>query len=188
MCERLAEELFAMAQNGIPTFPNSPVTKTIIEEAVRMILEIEASRNTILAQMQSFAKTLPEYSVIRELPCIGDTLAPRIIAEIGDVRRFKNKHSLIAYAGIDAPPYQSGAFNAAQRHISKRGNKYLRKTGYEIMQSLIRHKPAGDPVYDFIQKKRLEGKCSKESMIAGLKKFLRIYYGKVTEVYNTVDK
>lgn len=35
--------------------------------------------------------------------CIGDTLAPRIIAEIGDVRRFNNKHSLIAYAGIDSP-------------------------------------------------------------------------------------
>ena len=115
--------------------------------------------------------------------CIGDVLAPRIIAEIGDVRRFKNKHSLIAYAGIDAPPYQSGAFNASERKISKRGNSYLRKTGYEIMQSLIKHKPTNDSVYDFIQKKRSEGKCGKEAMIAGLNKFLRIYYGKVMELY-----
>lgn len=188
MCERLADELFAMAQNGIPVLPNSPVTKVVVLEAVRMLHEIEVSRDTILAQMQMFAKTLPEYSVIREMPCIGDTLAPRIIAEIGDVRRFKNKHSLIAYAGIDAPPYQSGAFNATERHISKRGNSYLRKTGYEIMQSLIQHKPIGDPVYDFIQKKRSEGKCGKEAMIAGLNKFLRIYYGKVSEVYNAIDE
>ena len=56
--------------------------------------------------MQDLCNTLPEYSVVKEMDCIGDTLAPRIIAEIGDVRRFKNKHSLIAYAGIDAPPYQ----------------------------------------------------------------------------------
>lgn len=112
MCERLADELFAMAQNGIPVLSNSPVTKVVVLEAVRMLHEIEVSRDTILAQMQMFAKTLPEYSVIREIPCIGDTLAPRIIAEIGDVRRFKNKRSLIAYAGIDAPLYQSGAFNA----------------------------------------------------------------------------
>ena len=118
--------------------------------------------------------------------CIGDVLAPRIIAEIGDVRRFKNKHSLIAYAGIDAPPYQSGTFNASERKISKRGNSYLRKTGYEIMQSLIKHKPADDPVYDFIQKKRSEGKCGKESMIAGLNKFLRVYYGKVMELYSNL--
>ncbi len=104
--------------------------------------------------MQDLCNTLPEYSVVKEMDCIGDTLAPRIIAEIGDVRRFKNKHSLIAYAGIDAPPYQSGAFHASERHISKRGNSYLRKTGYEIMQSLIKHKPADNAVYDFIQKKR----------------------------------
>ena len=95
--------------------------------------------------------------------------------------------TLIAYAGIDAPPYQSGSFNATERHISKRGNSYLRKTGYEIMQSLIKHKPEGDAVYDFIQKKRSEGKCGKEAMIAGLNKFLRIYYGKVCEVYANLD-
>lgn len=186
--EGLAKEILAVAQNGIPVLPNSPVTKAVVVEAVRVLHEIEISRDTILSQMQELAKSLPEFSVVREMPCIGDTLAPRIIAEIGDVRRFNNKHSLIAYAGIDAPPYQSGAFNAAERHISKRGNSYLRKTGYEIMQCLIQHKPIGDPVYDFICKKRLEGKCGKEAMIAGLNKFLRIYYGRVTELYKEIDE
>ena len=186
--ERLAKEILAIAQNGIPVLPNSPVTKAVVVEAVRVLHEIEISRDTILAQMQELAKSLPEFSLIREMPCIGDTLAPRIIAEIGDIRRFKNKHSLIAYAGIDAPPYQSGSFNATERHISKRGNSYLRKTGYEIMQCLIQHKPIGDPVYDFICKKRHEGKCGKEAMIAGLNKFLRIYYGRVTELYKEINE
>lgn len=182
--ERKAAQIFALAQNGIPTLPNSQSTTIAVGEAIKLIQSIDGSRNTILAQMQEFCKSLPEYSVVREMPCIGDTLAPRIIAEIGDVRRFKNKHSLIAFAGIDAPPYQSGSFNATERHISKRGNSYLRKTGFEIMQSLIQHKPDGDPVYDFIQKKRSEGKRGKEAMIAGLNKFLRVYYGKVMELYS----
>ena len=186
--ERLAKEILAIAQNGIPVLPNSPVTKAVVVEAVRVLHEIEISRDTILTQMQELAKSLPEFSVIREMACIGDTLAPRIIAEIGDIRRFKNKHSLIAYAGIDAPPYQSGSFNATERHISKRGNSYLRKTGYEIMQCLIQHKPIGDPVYDFICKKRHEGKCGKEAMIAGLNKFLRIYYGRVTDLYEEINE
>lgn len=182
--ERKAAEIFALAQNGIPVLPDSQSVKIAVSEAVRMIHSIEESRNTILAQMQEICNTLPEYSVVKDMDCIGDTLAPRIIAEIGDVRRFRNKHSLIAYAGIDAPPYQSGKFNASERHISKRGNAYLRKTGYEIMQSLIKHKPAGNAVYDYILKKRSEGKCGKEAMIAGLNKFLRVYYGKVTELYS----
>ncbi|MDY2862850.1 MAG: IS110 family transposase [Oscillospiraceae bacterium] len=182
--ERKAAEILALAQNGIPTLPNSQSVKIAVSEAIKLIHSIEESRNTILAQMQELCNTLPEYSVVKEMDCIGDTLAPRIIAEIGDVRRFKNKPSLIAYAGIDAPPYQSGAFHASERHISKRGNSYLRKTGYEIMQSLIKHKPADNAVYDFIQKKHSEGKCGKEAMIAGLNKFLRVYYGKVMELYS----
>ena len=107
--------------------------------------------------MQALAKTLPEYSLVREMPCIGDTLAPRLIAEIGDVRRFHSKRALIAYAGIDAPPYQSGKFCANNRHISKRGNRYLRKTGYEVMQSYVMHKPANDPIFTFIEKKTRRG-------------------------------
>ena len=184
--ERKASQIFAIAQNGIPTLPNSISTQIAVSEAVKLIQFIDESRNIILSQMQEFCKSLPEYTVIREMIGIGDTLAPRIIAEIGDVRRFKNKHSLIAYAGIDAPPFQSGTFNAAERHISKRGNSYLRKTGFEIMQCLIRLKPHNDPIYSFVQKKRNDGKCGKEAMIAGLNKFLRVYYGKVMELYSTI--
>lgn len=50
-------------------------------------------------------QVIPEYSLIREMACVGDTLTPLVIAEIGDVRNFHSKHVLIAYAGIDAPPY-----------------------------------------------------------------------------------
>ena len=180
--ERKAKEIFALAQSGIPVLPNTQSTKIVVEEVARAVNELDSSRRTIIAQMQELAKTLPEFSLVKSFNCVGDILAPLLIAEIGDVRRFKNKHSLIAYAGIDAPPYQSGTFFATERHISKRGNAYLRKVGFEVMQCLIKHSPEGDPVYDFIQKKRSEGKACTEAMIAGLNKFLRIYYGKVKEI------
>lgn len=182
--ERKANEIFAMSQNGIPVLQNSEATRIVVSETVRVLQELEKSRNTILTQMQQFAKTLPEYSTVREMSGVGDTLAPKLIAEIGDVRRFYSRGALIAYAGIDAPPYQSGMFNATERHISKRGNKYLRKTGYEVMLSLIQHKPEHDAVYQFIMKKRSEGKCCNSAMIAGLNKFLRIYMARVIEVYS----
>ena len=180
--ERKAKEIFALAQSGIPVLPNTQSTKIVVEEVAKAVNELDGSRRTIIAQMQELAKTLPEFSLVRSFNCVGDILAPLLIAEIGDVRRFKNKHSLIAYAGIDAPPYQSGTFFATERHISKRGNAYLRKVGFEVMQCLIKHSPEGDPVYDFIQKKRSEGKACTEAMIAGLNKFLRVYYGKVKEI------
>jgi len=181
--ERKANDIFALSQNSIPTIPNTLSTKIAVLETVRVLQELEKSRDTILTHMKELAKTLPEYSVVFAMNGIGETLAPRIIAEIGDVRRFHSRKALIAYAGIDAPPFQSGTFAASERHISKRGNKYLRKTGYEVMQSLIKHKPTDDAVYQFIRKKRSEGKVCNEAMIAGLNKFLRIYFARVSEVY-----
>lgn len=187
-CEQTAQRIYALAQNGIPVLPNALSTTIVVKEAVRLLHSIEDSRNAILTQMQSLAKTLPEYQIVIDMTCIGDVLAPRLIAEIGDIRRFYNKHSLIAYAGIDSPPFQSGSFYGTERHISKRGNKYLRKTAFEIMQSFIIHKPSDDPVFVYIEKKRSEGKCAKESMIAGMNKFLRIYYGKVSELYRNIEE
>ena len=35
------------------------------------------------------------------------------------------------------------------------------------------HKPANDPIFTFIEKKRGEGKSGKLAMVAGLNKFLR---------------
>jgi transposase len=188
MNERKANDIFALSQNGIPVISNTLSTKIVMLETVRILHELEKSRDTILTHMKQLANTLPEYSVVFDMGGVGQILAPKLIAEIGDVRRFHSRSALTAYAGIDAPPYQSGTFAATERHISKRGNKYLRKTGYEVMQSLIQHKPSEDVVYQFIEKKRSEGKCCKEAMIAGLNKFLRIYYARVSETYKEIEE
>ena len=130
-----------------------------------------------------------EYSIVLDMGGVGEVLAPQVIAEIGDIRRLKNRNSLIAYAGIDVPVYQSGKFTATERHITKRGNKYLRKVGYEIMSSLIITKRynADDPVCQFILKKKSEGMKHKKALIAGFNKFLRIYFARVSEVYANIN-
>ena len=114
----------------------------------------------------------------------GHFILSKLIAEIGDIRRFHSGKALIAFAGIDAPPYESGQFVGTNRKISKRGSKVLRKIGYETMRVLKTHKaPEDDAVYRFILKKEAEGKSKRQAKIAGLNKFLRIYYARVSEVY-----
>jgi len=56
--------------------------------------------------MHSIAYTMTEYSTVIAMPGVGNALAPQLIAEIGDVRRFTSAKALNAYAGNDAPPYQ----------------------------------------------------------------------------------
>lgn len=156
----------------------------LVLEAVRVLDEVNRTLYMILSQMQKQARKLKEYDVVRNMPGVGDKLAPRLIAEIGNIKRYHNKKALIAYAGIDSPPFESGQFVSNKRRISKRGSVLLRKTGYEIMQCLKSNKP-NDSVYLYMLKKEIEGKAEKVAKIAALNKFLRIYYAKVKEVYMT---
>ena len=182
--ESKAKQIYALAKEGIPTLPSStPSTKMLVQESVKIVREVDDTLTQILTRMSEIAKMLPEYQVVHDMGGVGDVLAARLIGEIGDVRRFHNAKSLIAYAGIDAPPYQSGKFMGTDRHISKRGSSTLRKVGFETMTCLVMQKKHGDPVYDFIKKKQNEGKACKVAKIAGFNKFLRIYYARVMEVY-----
>lgn len=183
-----ALEIYELASDGIATlFANTPSTKMLVLEAVRVLREIDNTLMKIITRMKELAKTLPEYETVRAMGGVGDVLAPKLIAKIGDVRRFHNGKALIAYAGIDAPPYQSGQFTGTNRKISKRGSKLLRKIGYETMRVLKTHKePEDAAVYRFILKKEAEGKSKRQAKIAGLNKFLRIYYARVSEVYKSI--
>ena len=183
----LANKIYNLALTTISPRPNNQYAQLSVECcADELILTIKSS-NKIITEMDKLARELPEYEEINNMPGIGKKLTSRIIAEIGDIRRFKNAGSLIAYAGLDAPPYQSGQFEATNRHISKRGNKYLRKTGYEIMKVLKSSCKSDNEIKSYIIKKENEGKLKKVAKIAGLNKFLRIYYGTVRRKYKELE-
>lgn len=154
-------------------------------EAVRVLREVDKTLCLILSQMQELARSLEEYEIAGEMPGVGDTLAPRLIAEIGDIRRFHSKNALIDYAGIDSLPYESGQFVGNKRWISKRGSALLRKTGYEIIKCIKSNKPEKDAIYLYMIKKEAEGKAKKVDKIAAFNKFLRIYYARLKEIYMT---
>lgn len=184
---RVAEEMYSLANECIPSSPCNESTQLAVSNCVLLLQNLEEITNNILAKMDELARKLPEFETVSNMTGVGNKIRARLIAEIGDVRRFKNSNCLIAYAGIDVPPFQSGQFVATNRRITKRGNKHLRKVGYETMKSLKTVKPTKDnAVYLFILKKENEGKGSITAKIAGLNKFLRIYYARVMEVYNNL--
>lgn len=181
---QIAQRVYRLAHECVTFEPSQKVAALSVKHCVSLLRSTEQATDSIITQMDELAKELPEYEIVKKMKGVGDKLAPRLIAEIGDVRRFKNSKSLIAYAGIDAPPYQSGQFEGTNRHISKRGSKSLRKCGYEVMMAVKSSKPKEDnAVYEYMLKKEAEGKNKKLVKIAGFNKFLRIYYARVMEVY-----
>ena len=177
-----AEEIHAYAKSAITVLPLNDSVKLLITQAVTQLNTMLETISSIRKEMDRVASSLPEYETVMAMYGVGKVYGPQLMAEIGDTRRFRNRRAITAFAGLDAPPYQSGQLDVNSRHISKRGSAALRKVLFQITEIFILNKPEDEPVYQFIDKKRSEGKHYYSYRIAAANKFLRIYYAKVNQV------
>ena len=139
------------------------------------------------AEMTRLAQQLPEYSTVRAMYGVGEATAAQIMAETGDVRRFSRRSFIVGFAGVDPAVNQSGKHEAQSTPTTKRGSPHLRKTLYQIIYTYLRKAPTDEPVYQFLDKKRSEGKPYFVYMTTAQNKFLRIYYARVKECLEAFD-
>jgi len=180
--ESNAEKIHAYARTLVSTLPMTDAVKTVVSESAKLLNSTLEALWTLHSEMDILASQLPEYDTVMNLFAVGKVTCSQLIAEIGDVTKLKCSKSLVALAGIDPPPNQSGKEDPKSRHISKRGSPALRKTLFLIMTIYLQRQPADEPIYQFLDRKRAEGKPYKVYMIAAARKFLRIYYARVKEV------
>lgn len=174
-----ANELHSFARSCITSLPKSETTKLLVKQAIVQLQATSSALAALKQEMNVLAEQLPEYPVVMGMFGVGPALGPQLIAEIGDVRRFHSKKALVAFAGIDAPPYQSGQMDVRSRSISKRGSSALRRTLFLVMGVYLQNSPEQEPIYQFMDKKRAEGKPYRVYMMASANKFLRVYYATV---------
>ena len=182
-----ALDIYASACGHFSVMPMTETAKLLVEQAVSQLRATSSALAALRQEMQTLAASLPEYPVVMKMFGVGTVLVPQLMAEIGDVRRFHSKKALVAFAGIDAPPYQSGTVNVRSRSISKRGSAALRRTLFLVMSIILKRSPHDEPIYQFMDKKRSEGKPYRVYMMASANKFLRIYYATVKAYLDGLD-
>ena len=174
-----AETVYTYSQELVALVPMSDAIKFLVQSAAKQLSTASYLVEALREEMNHMASQLPEYETVMSMAGVGESLGPQLIAEIGDIRRFKDKHSLVSYAGIDPHKNQSGKMDSKSGKASKRGSPYLRKALFLVMSCLMQNKMADDPVYQFLDRKRAEGKHFYVYTTAAANKFLRMYYGKV---------
>ena len=179
--EQKAIELHTDARKKFPLVPKTDTCKLLVKEAVAQLNAVSRTVEAYRAEMGRLASQLPEYETVMAMTGVGKSVGPQLIAEIGDLRRFAHQKSLVGFAGTDPIKDDSGDKVSDSKPSSKRGSPYLRKTLFVIMTILLQNHPEDDPVYQFLDKKRSEGKKYYVYMTAGMTKFLRIYYGRVRD-------
>jgi transposase len=180
-CPHKAEGVYAAALNCLPTLPDNDFAKTLITQTVNQLNSLCETVSAVKFQMNKIASVLPEYDTVLAMHGVGRTLAPQLIAEIGDIRCYPKRSSLARFAGIEPPENQSGTYNQHSRRISKQGSPHLRKALFQVMCSVLQNSNFDEPTFQFLDKKRSEGKPYKVYMTAGCAKLLRIYYARVNE-------
>jgi len=81
------------------------------------------------------------YRAVQQLPGIGPVLGPVIVAEIGDITRFRHPARLCSWAGLTPRHYESDT-TVIRGRITKQGSRLLRWALVEAVQ----HTPAGTPI------------------------------------------
>lgn len=126
--ERLLADIYETAKTsvGLPVAEESDAIRMF-----RLVLgegrSLIAQRNEIEDRAIALLKDQPDYQLLTSIPGIGPINALTILAEAGDLRRFRHHRQFLKFCGMDLATIQSGTFRG-QTKLSKYGNARLRRT------------------------------------------------------------
>lgn len=166
---------------------NPKLTKDFDNDSIRKVKSDKADAVKIARYALDKWQNLKQYNVMDELRNQLKTMN----RQFGFYMKHKiaMKNNLIGildqtYPGVN----ESRTYEQKSVPISKRGSSVLRRTLFQVMDVLLKTHPLNDPVYQFLDKKRAQGKPYYVYMTAGANKFLRTYYGRVKEYLSSLPK
>lgn len=101
-------QIHSISRDNLTAMQKNDFTKMLVSDAAEHALQISIRVEKLRSEMIKPAKQLPEFDTVLSFYGVGETLAARLIGEIGGVRRFESSRSLAAYAGVDPGKNDSG--------------------------------------------------------------------------------
>lgn len=175
---QLLGDIYEMAKTsiGLP-IPAGAIAvrmfRMIIAEArslIRQRDEIEEIANALLCENR-------DYQLLRQIPGIGPINALTVLAEAGDIRRFRHHRQFLKFCGLDLATQQSGTFRG-QTKLSKYGNARLRRTFWLAAQVAIKQRENSfrDKFERYIAKDRDNKDLRRKALTAITAKMARVVH------------
>ncbi len=111
--------------------------------------------------------------LVLTIPGVSYTTGAQIVAEIGDIGRFRNAAALVSYAGLNSSVSQSGKFDSGGGPITKHGSPYLRRALWLAANRARQFDPG---LRAFYERKRAEGKCHRVAVTAVARKLCHVVF------------
>lgn len=147
-----ASDIYTNSLGHIATLPKNNNTKLLIQTAAKELTAMNELLAVVKAEMIRLAKELPEYETVHSMFGVGDVTAAQLMAEIGDIRNYPRRSSLVGFAGVDPEVNQSGKMNAESNPSTKQSvwlsSKHLLKQPTRTADSLrLSVQPMNAPVH-----------------------------------------
>jgi transposase len=163
------EGLKRIGREANPQPPADQLWRLQLHSELVCLQSLEQQIDQITAQLDSLGKADRRVQRLKTAPCVGPRLSETVVAAIGDPRRFKNARQVGCYAGLTPRRWQSGNSDR-QGHISRAGNRQLRKLLVEIAWIGVRRKTWMTAVYENIH--RGSAKRKKIAIVAVARRLL----------------
>ena len=167
-----AKELQSKAANSFGITLGLDALRLEIKLLLSQIEFLEAQIKTLDSSIKELMQEF-KTCFITTIPGVGEIFGASILAEIGDINRFKSAKKLVAYAGLDATVNQSGQFTGTRTKISKRGSPYLRRALWSAANIARRFNPV---LQEFYQKKLSQSKHPQVALGAVARKLTHLVY------------
>ena len=140
--------------------PRAAGPRTLRRLAVDLVAEIRhLDRRIATATAEISRAVAASDSTLTQLRGIGDLTAGKILARVGDVRRFRSAAAFASYTGT--APIEVSSGDAVRHRLSRAGDRQLNCCLHVMAISQIRRQSPGR---DYYLKKRAAGKGHKEAM------------------------
>jgi transposase len=158
--EALADRALAAAAEQRIAVPAEHITARLIRELAVEALAARARIIELDRELEALLERHPDAALIGSLPGMGVVLTAELIAEAGDLSRFRSADALASAAGIAPVLRQSGRSRLLRRPTG--GNKGLKRVFYQSAFCSLGHEDSRA----FYDRKRREGKRHHQAVIA----------------------
>lgn len=178
---RLTKEAIKIKDISRNSYPGVSKHSSEVENLVQIIGIMKYLMNEhekIKQRLIILGRQTKEFKYIISIPGIGEQSASQLIAELGDLSRFKNYKQINAFCGVEPTIYQSGKVFYNGR-ISKSGNAASRKVLFTTVKAIKLSQSKFNPNHPLVlhyDKKKNENKSTKECVISTSTKLIRIIF------------
>jgi transposase len=146
----------------------------IIGQLLEQLHALEGQRQQAQKQLREFAKQgaareARDRQLLQSLPGVGEVTCEVVLAELGDVQRFRSSKQVVAYAGL-APGRRESAGKARDLGITKAGSGLLRWVLVEASWQAVRRSPHWREIYERLKQRR----GSRRAIVAIARRLLEV--------------